>query len=481
MKRVKILLVALFAALTVCATSAVAFADETSGGGYTVTYNVFAYETRTRTVESGGKAEKLPFSEFHCDVREGTFADEMYTLTWYTDPEFKNEYDFGAVTGDVTIYGKLGETTALGEYGGADAFGWHRDTADVYYNNNELEDKKIIGLSCVNPVEVDETDGTATFALSTRDCSVNYNGIDVSKPFSISLDFGDVNNFYGESCISLGLYNSLSIAQLSSSLYPIVADKYGNLSPYNNTGYMAMLEFWLNINAQSDAHKNQIGKVRNTGTYSRDASPRTVWVDTDTSLELAFCNELKAILERDSAVTFDVYIGETESYAEINGRKFVEMECKRSDFPSGRAYFTVLAECALDVKVKLSQDMGNATATVKSGDKHVTVSSIESKNGFAVADVKLADGYSLKATINGTEVVMQKLDGNKYAIGMPYKFMTEDYTVEFSAVSQSGSSGNKKGCGSAVTATSAVSLAALLLTVAATVILVRRKKGVKEQ
>ena len=142
MKRVKILLVALFAALTVCATSAVAFADETSGGGYIVTYNVFAYETRTRTVESGGKAEKLPFSEFHCDVREGTFADEMYTLTWYTDPEFKNEYDFGAVTGDVTIYGKLGETTALGEYGGADAFGWHRDTADVYYNNNELEDKR---------------------------------------------------------------------------------------------------------------------------------------------------------------------------------------------------------------------------------------------------------------------------------------------------------------------------------------------------
>ena len=65
---------------------------------------------------------------------------------------------------------------------------------------------------------------------------------------------------------------------------------------------------------------------------------------------------------------------------------------------------------------------------------------------------------------------------------MPYKFMTEDYTVEFSAVSQNGSSSDgKKGCGSAVTAVSATSLAAVLLAAAATFILVRRKKGVKEQ
>ncbi len=470
MKKIRIILIALFAALTMCGASVVAFADDGVSTQYTVTYKVFTYNDQIRKVSGGAKAENLPLSEFHFKLNEGLFTDELYAMTWYTDPAFNDSYDFNAaVSSDITLYGKVTENTKPGDIGSADVFGWNENAADVYYQDNELSDKRVMGLNCINPLGV-SADGNAEFSFGEREGSVYYNGIDVTRPFSITVDFDDVNNYYGESTFSMGLYPSLSLAQISS-MYPYLKQK----SPYEDAGFMSMIHFWFNING-NDNNKEQIGKVHNTGYYAQEASPRTTWADTDASEGNPFSAKLKKVLEEESKVTFEYHIGETESYAMVKGERLVEMECKQSDFPDGVAYLAVLAERgASGMFVKVEQALGNVTAKVKDGDKHVTVANAAVNNGFVTADITLDKGYTLKATIGGVEVKTAKLTNGKYAVGMPHKLLTEDFTVEFSSVAESTNNGG--GCGSNVVASSSAVLSLIVLLIAGVAVVWRKKKG----
>lgn len=438
MKKIGILAVSFVLAMLVGFSAVSALAEEQK---YTVTYSINAFSSVTRSVTAGEKAEELSVADLHSGIGRtdiATLATDGLLTEWFTDAAFTQRYSFdSAVTGDLTLYGKVTENMRLGE---CDVFGWNT-LSGVTYVGEAIYNRAITGEYVSFPLSVSEADGTAEFSFVGGGYSVFYRGFDIEKPFSVTMDIGNIEEIYQVTICNLSLYSSLTLAQA------------GTVYGHQNGGALGHLRFWVD--------GTNAGKIENTQS-SWEPSPETSWSDTQGYGE-PVSPFMQDYLAKNEVVTFTFYIGEESSEVYVGETKVVDLACKKSDFSGGRAFISVGSETGADMKVSVSQTMRTPAAVTE--DDSVKVTSLTASNGYLVAEATVAEGCNLKASIEGAEMIVQKLSDGKYAVAVP-DMLTDNFNVVFTAEKAESS---KKGCSSVAGAVflpvaATLCLAAVLLT-----------------
>lgn len=412
------------AAMLFCAVPAYA-ADSVD-----VTYRVPFFREVVQKTNAGA----IPAEVFMTDVRGDIYgmpdhklAAENLQLTWYRDAAYTQPYEFDTgLDSDTTLYGKLTEAERYFSYNG---FGWDTQSGTVYAGD-PVYNRYITNSQYDCPTYTDESDGTASLSLSGAEYVVYGRGLDVSKPFTVTLDFTNVIPDLNTAWFILSLFSTVTTAQVATT------------APWANAGAAGVLMFNMGNGGAPQGFvegMNLLGYVSSTTTEYANGGADFTSLFADGNLRISL-----TVSVTDSGTSFSS--GDTV---------VATSPATRADFASGYAYLsfgsTGSASQRLGVDVTVEQSAGTVTA---SADGHAQLGEL-SVNGMAVTlPIDLAEGYEIASvTANGEAVPYSLLYGetNVYVLDLP--FWGADASV---SVTTQKIGGETSGCNSALGAESAV-------------------------
>jgi hypothetical protein len=460
------------AAVTVCAVvAALVFAAPATAQTFraaaddevTVTYKTPFFNDVVYTTVIGDYALEYDFSEVRGKIdSDKVFVADGVSIEWYADEGYSTLYDFDEeLTGDTVLYGKVTDT---GRYVKPNGYGWDVQSGKVYageaVNNNYITTDSYI------PAGYTDEKGAASFSFNGTKYAVYTRGLDITKPFTVTLDF-DYDPSDEESL------SAMSAAWFEYSVYPsLTLAQAGGAKTWGNTGAASVLTF--NLGSQVLA----------------GLTAGTVWNNVKSTTNLtAYTDAFKALFDGGNAkIELTAEITDTGTTFSSGDVVVATSPAKRADFPSGYAYlnFGSISGKAFDVDIAVGQESGAITATVDSG---ATIGEVQCSGTVVTLTIDLKDGFALQSmTAGGASVAYAKVYGTKnvYALDLPVwgkdaeiKITTKEKettsasdgngsiaatdtaAVDTASATDTTSAAEKKGCGGEMTSLAAVMLLAV--------------------
>ena len=388
-----------------------------------VTYKVPFFQDIVKKVQ----ADTVPEELFITDVRGEMFGMPDHALvadglsvTWYKDPSYTQPYGFDeALSADLTLYGKIGESSRNFLSNG---FGWDVRSGKIY-DGDAINDNYITSNEYTSPSFTDEETGAASFAFSGIKYSVYGRGLDVTKPFTVDLDFTNVVADNTTAWFLYSLFPALTLAQA------------GVQGPWANAGAGSVVMF----NLGNGGAPQPITKGMDLVGYR-------------SSTETSFTNngaDFKALFANGNRVSLVTEITDEGTTFSSGGKVVANSPAKRSDFPSGYAYISLASNGSpaqsIDFDVKVSQEAGNLTA---SADSHAKIGELKVNEMAVTLSVTVDEGYEIESvTADGISVAFVKLYGkeNEYALDVPVWGKDAELKVN---TKKEGGEPASSGCGS---------------------------------
>ena len=422
MKRLQKLLVSAAIAAAVAAGAGVAVPAFAASGDYTVTYKVPFFADIQRSVAQYSAAVPLDITDVRGEMYGmpgHAFVPDGLEIAWYTDEAYTREYGFDvAVTEDITLYGKIVESSQNFRSNG---FGWDVRSGRIFAGNI-IDDNYITSNEYTGPSYTDEATGEASFVYEGIHYSVYGRGLDVTKPFTVELDFTNVVPDGNTAWFLYSLFPALTLAQ------------GGLQGPWANAGAGSVVMF----NLGDGGAPQTIAEGMNLVGYN--STSVTEYPDGGTAFRSMFENG-------NTSISLTAEIGESgTTFTDANGAVVATSPATRADFPSGYAYISLASNGSPSQRIDFDVQMGDLSV-----------------NEMAVTlPITVEEGYELTSvTVNGKSATFVELYSEKgtYAIDV-----TEwGVDAQISVVAQAPASEDSGGCSGAVSAAGAGGGAAVLL------------------
>lgn len=438
MKRLQKLLVSAAIAAAVAAGAGVAVPAFAASGDYTVTYKVPFFADIQRSVAQYSAAVPLDITDVRGEMYGmpgHAFVPDGLEIAWYTDEAYTREYGFDvAVTEDITLYGKIVESSQNFRSNG---FGWDVRSGRIFAGNI-IDDNYITSNEYTGPSYTDEATGEASFVYEGIHYSVYGRGLDVTKPFTVELDFTNVVPDGNTAWFLYSLFPALTLAQ------------GGLQGPWANAGAGSVVMF----NLGDGGAPQTIAEGMNLVGYN--STSVTEYPDGGTAFRSMFENG-------NTSISLTAEIGESgTTFTDANGAVVATSPATRADFPSGYAYISLASNGSpsqrIDFDVQIRQEAGDITVS----GEHVTLGELSVNEMAVTLPIAAEEGYELTSvTVNGKAATFVELYSEKgtYAIDI-----TEWGTdAKISVVAHAPSPDAESGCGSALSAGAAGGSAAALL------------------
>ena len=248
-------------------------------------------------------------------------------------------------------------------------------------------------------------------------------GLDVTKPFTVDLDFTNVVADNTTAWFLYSLFPALTLAQA------------GVQGPWANAGAGSVVMF----NLGNGGAPQPITKGMDLVGYR-------------SSTETSFTNngaDFKALFANGNRVSLVTEITDEGTTFSSGGKVVANSPAKRSDFPSGYAYISLASNGSpaqsIDFDVKVSQAAGNLTA---SADSHAKIGELKVNEMAVTLSVTVDEGYEIESvTADGISVAFVKLYGkeNEYALDVPVWGKDAELKVN---TKKEGGEPASSGCGS---------------------------------
>lgn len=437
MKRLQKLFVSAALAAAVAAGAGAAL-PAAAAGDYTVTYKVPFFADIERSVAQNSAAVPLDITAVRGEMYglpDHAFVPDGLEVVWYTDEAYTQEYGFDvAVTEDLTLYGKIVESSQNFRSNG---FGWDVRSGKVYAGDI-INDNYITSNEYTCPSYTDEATGEASFLYDGIHYSVYGRGLDVTKPFTVELDFTNVVPDGSTAWFLYSLFPALTLAQA------------GVQGPWANAGAASVVMFNLGDGGAPQTITEGMSIVNYTSTTV------TEYPDGGTAFRAMFENG-------NTSISLTAEIGENgTTFTDAEGTLVATSPATRADFPSGYAYISLASNGSpsqrIDFDVQIRQEPGNITVS----GEHVTLGELSVNEMAVTLPIAAEEGYELTSvTVNGKAATFVELYSEKgtYAIDI-----TEWGTdAKISVVAHAPSPDAESGCGSALSAGAAGGSAAALL------------------
>lgn len=437
MKRLQKLFVSAALAAAVAAGAGAAL-PAAAAGDYTVTYKVPFFADIERSVAQNSAAVPLDITAVRGEMYglpDHAFVPDGLEVVWYTDEAYTQEYGFDvAVTEDLTLYGKIVENSQNFRSNG---FGWDVRSGKVYAGDI-INDNYITSNEYTCPSYTDEATGEASFLYDGIHYSVYGRGLDVTKPFTVELDFTNVVPDGSTAWFLYSLFPALTLAQA------------GVQGPWANAGAASVVMFNLGDGGAPQTITEGMSIVNYTSTTV------TEYPDGGTAFRAMFENG-------NTSISLTAEIGENgTTFTDAEGTLVATSPATRADFPSGYAYISLASNGSpsqrIDFDVQIRQEPGNITVS----GEHVTLGELSVNEMAVTLPIAAEEGYELTSvTVNGKAATFVELYSEKgtYAIDI-----TEWGTdAKISVVAHAPSPDAESGCGSALSAGAAGGSAAALL------------------
>lgn len=437
MKRLQKLFVSAALAAAVAAGAGAAL-PAAAAGDYTVTYKVPFFADIERSVAQNSAAVPLDITAVRGEMYglpDHAFVPDGLEVVWYTDEAYTQEYGFDvAVTEDLTLYGKIVENSQNFRSNG---FGWDVRSGKVYAGDI-INDNYITSNEYTCPSYTDEATGEASFLYDGIHYSVYGRGLDVTKPFTVELDFTNVVPDGSTAWFLYSLFPALTLAQA------------GVQGPWANAGAASVVMFNLGDGGAPQTITEGMSIVNYTSTTV------TEYPDGGTAFRSMFENG-------NTSISLTAEIGESgTTFTDANGAVVATSPATRADFPSGYAYISLASNGSpsqrIDFDVQIRQEAGDITVS----GEHVTLGELSVNEMAVTLPIAAEEGYELTSvTVNGKAATFVELYSEKgtYAIDI-----TEWGTdAKISVVAHAPSPDAESGCGSALSAGAAGGSAAALL------------------
>jgi hypothetical protein len=357
------------------------------------------------------------------------FSADGVSVAWYADEGYTTLYDFDeAVTSDLIIYGKVTDT---GRYVRSNGYGWDVQSGKVYAGD-AVKNNYITTDYYISPTYTDVKTASASFSFSSTKYAVYTRGLDVTKPFTVTLDFdyaedADMSSAWFE----YSVFPSLTLAQAAGS------------TTWGNTGAASVMMF--NLGTQTLAGLT-------TG---------TTWVNAVSSTDLtANADAFKSLFDGgNTKIVLTAEITDTGTTFSSGDTVVATSPASRSNFPTGYAYlnFGSYTGKSFDVDISVSQESGALTATADSG---ATVGELSLSGMIVTLPIEVKSGYELQSIkVGDIDVAHTKVRGseNVYALDLPVWGQDAEIKITTKETETAGSSSadgssneeaaSKKGCG----------------------------------
>lgn len=437
MKRLQKLFVSAALAAAVAAGAGAAL-PAAAAGDYTVTYKVPFFADIERSVAQNSAAVPLDITAVRGEMYglpDHAFVPDGLEVVWYTDEAYTQEYGFDvAVTEDLTLYGKIVENSQNFRSNG---FGWDVRSGKVYAGDI-INDNYITSNEYTCPSYTDEATGEASFLYDGIHYSVYGRGLDVTKPFTVELDFTNVVPDGSTAWFLYSLFPALTLAQA------------GVQGPWANAGAAGVVMFNLGDGGAPQTITEGMSIVNYTSTTV------TEYPDGGTAFRAMFENG-------NTSISLTAEIGENgTTFTDAEGTLVATSPATRADFPSGYAYISLASNGSpsqrIDFDVQIRQEPGNITVS----GEHVTLGDLSVNEMAVTLPITVEEGYELTSvTVNGKSATFVELYSEKgtYAIDVTEWGMD----AQISVVAQAPASEDSGGCSGAVSVAGAGGGAAVLL------------------
>ena len=440
-------------ALACVLTFGAAFTASAASGDFTVTYKVPFFADIERSVGQYSAAEPLDITAVRGEMYGmpgHAFVPDGLEVVWYTDAAYTDEYGFDvAVTEDLTLYGKIVETSQNFRSNG---FGWDVQSGRVYAGDI-VNDNYITSNEYTSPTFTDESTGAATFSYDGIHYSVYGRGLDVTKPFTVELDFNSVVPVGSTAWFLVSLFPALTLAQA------------GVQGPWANAGAGSVVMFNLG----------------DGGAPQTIAEGMTI-VDYPSTTSIEYADggaPFRAMFEGgNTSISLTAEIGESgTTFTSADGTLLATSPATRADFPSGYAYISLASNGSpsqyIGFDVQVRQQAGQFTVT----GEHVTLGELSVNEMAVTLPITVEEGYRLTSvTVGGKPATFVELFTQKgtYAIDVSEWGADAQIAVVATLPAEEGEDG--RGCGSLLAAgTGAAGIGAAALA-AAVLVLVRKSK-----
>lgn len=449
-KTAAVLAAAVLAAAAVLSPVTAAAASAT----YTVTYKTPFFSDVTKKVGEYSAPEEITITEVHGELYGESghdFVADGLEVIWYADEDYTEAYGFDeALTDDLTLYGKITETSRNFKSNG---YGYDVRSGKIYAGD-AIDDNYFTTDSYTSPSYTDPDTGGASFLFDGIQYAVYGRGLDVTKPFTVTFDFTDIEADESGSTPTLWfLY----------SLFPALALAQGGAcGPWANAGACSVMMFNVGDEGTPQTITSGMSLVNYTSTsvteYESASAFKALFADGNT--EVSFTCEIT-----DEGTTFS-----------SGGSVVATSPATRNDFPSGYAYMSFASngsgDHSLSFDVEIEQEAADFTAA---GDENAVLGDL-SVSGMAVTlPISCADGYSIESvTANGEEISYVSVYGSEGV----YALDIEKWGVETEIYVTTAAEGEEKssGCGSVLLLSAGGAMAAGVLCLTAA-LLMRRKKA----
>lgn len=233
------------------------------------------------------------------------------SVTWYKDASYTQPYGFDeALSADLTLYGKIGESSRNFLSNG---FGWDVRSGKIY-DGDAINDNYITSNEYTSPSFTDEETGAASFAFSGIKYSVYGRGLDVTKPFTVDLDFTNVVADNTTAWFLYSLFPALTLAQAACR----------DRGPRTRARAAWLCSIWA------------------TGGAPQPITKGMDLVGYRSSTETSFTNngaDFKALFANGNRVSLVTEITDEGTTFSSGGKVVANSPAKRTDFPSGYAYY----------------------------------------------------------------------------------------------------------------------------------------------
>lgn len=383
------------AAVAVLAAAAAVFPVTASAASatYTVTYKTPFFSDITKKVNEYSAPEEITITEVHGELYGESghdFVADGLEVIWYADEDYTEAYGFDeALTEDLTLYGKITETSRNFKSNG---YGYDVRSGKIYAGD-AVDDNYFTTDAYTSPSYTDPDTGGASFLFDGIQYAVYGRGLDVTKPFTVTFDFTDIEADESGSTPTLWfLY----------SLFPALALAQGGAcGPWANAGACSVMMFNVGDEGTPQTITSGMSLVNYTSTsvteYESASAFKALFADGNT--EVSFTCEIT-----DEGTTFSS--GDTV---------VATSPATRGDFPSGYAYMSFASngsgDHSLSFDVEIEQETDGFTV---SGDENAELGDL-SVSGMAVTlPVTCAEGYSIESiTANGEEIAYVSVYGSE--------------------------------------------------------------------
>lgn len=392
-----------------------------------VTYKTPFFLDVESKIPSGSAADDIFFSDVRGKI-DGThtFDAAEVSVSWFADEACTQPYGFSeALTEDLVLYGKIKDT---GRYFRSNGFGWDVQEGKVYAGD-ATDNNYITTDEYISPSYTDETTGNASLSFNGAKYAVYGRGLDVTKPFTVNLNFTNISaDNTGDSAVAwfeYSLFPSLTLAQA------------GGVNTWANAGAASVIMFNLGDGG------TPISFLRGLQIAGAKSSSVTEYPNVGADFKALFENG-------NTEISLTVEITEEGTTFTAGGKTVATSPAKQSDFSSGYAYISLAtngsANMGIEADVSVEQESGRITVSSDEGAE--TGEAVVS--GMAVTlPITVKKGYELKSVqTGGEEITFVKLRGKEdvYAVDLPQWGRDVAVTV----VTQKSAGEETSGCGSRI-------------------------------